>query len=143
MRCSLERFVQERLGSEIVAIRKRDSLLAHLLDCPVQIARPEAMRLKPGSDLSPARGLERVLRRGWSFPEQWGIWSVAPKASIQVSFDPAIRFPAELELDLRAFTRPGFDQLVTISVNERHAAQLRFDPSRTECVHVIEIMAED
>jgi hypothetical protein len=143
MASSLMSFVRDRLEAEIMLIRGRDALLADLLNCPVLTSLPAGLRLRPGSDLSPARGLEMVLRHGWSFPEHWGIWSRGARSALHLTFDDATVFPITVELDLQAFCPPGLTQSVAISVNGRNVALLVFEPLRTERVEPIEIQAED
>jgi hypothetical protein len=136
-------FVRDRLESEITLIRARDGGLADLLNFPVPISPPFVLRLRPGSDLLPARGLEPLLRRGWSFPEHWGIWSRGAKSAVHLAFDQTTVFPTTVELDLQAFIPPGLTQSVAISVNGRSAAMLVFESSCPERVEPIEIQAED
>ena len=143
MPSSLEHFVRERLEREIMLIRGRDMWLAESLDCPVPTSIPVELRLRKGSDLSPARGLEMVLRRGWSLPEHWGIWSRDATAALHLVFDQASVFPITVELDLRAFSPPGLTQRVGISVNGRSTAVLVFEPSCSERVESIEVQADD
>jgi len=143
MPSSLANFVRDRLESEITVIRERDMPLAQLLDCPVSVTLPDAARLRPSSDLQPGRGLEMVLRHGWSSPEEWGTWSVGGRSALRVAFDLAITLPITVELELQALVRSGLTQSVAISVNGRGVAVLVFDPSRPERVEPIEIRAED
>src|SRR5271165_7264921 len=129
MPTSLVSFVRDRLEPEIMLIRERDAQLADLLNCPVLTSLPFVLRLRLGSDLSPARGLETVLRRGWSFPEHWGIWSRGARSALHLVFDHATIFPITVELDLQAFCPLGLTQSVAISVNGRKVTVLVFKPS--------------
>jgi hypothetical protein len=142
-RSCLANVIRDRVESEVEIIRKRDPALAESLNCPVLSSSPEALRLRPGSDLAASRGLEAILQRGWSFPEPWGVWSIGAKAGLRVPFDRSTTFPIKLEVTLQAFTRPGLNQSVAISVNGRPAAMLQFGQSSGECVHTIEISGDE
>jgi hypothetical protein len=136
---NLVSFVRNNFEAEMAVIRLRDALLADLLNCPVQTSPPEELRLRRGSDLSPARALESILRRGWSFPEHWGIWSVGSKSMLQLAFDRGTLFPVTAKFDLHALVPPDSTQSVVISVNSRHATTLEFErsyPERTEAVEL-------
>jgi hypothetical protein len=136
---SLASFVRDNFEAEMALVRQRDALLADLLNCPVQTSPPDELRLRRGSDLSPARALESILRRGWSFPEHWGIWSVGAKSMLQLAFDRDTLFPVTAKFDLLAFVPPDSTQSIGISVNGRHATMLEFErsyPERTESVEI-------
>jgi hypothetical protein len=143
MSFSLASFVRERLEAEIMLTRQRDALLADFLNSPVLTSAPEEFRLRVGSDLSPARGLEKVLRGGWSFPEHWGIWSRGARSVLHLSFDHDTTFPVTVEVNLEAFIRPSLTQSVAISVNGRRVAMLEFEPSSPGRVETIEIHSGD
>ena len=140
---SLASLLRERLEAEVMLIRQRDALLADFLNCPVETSAPEEFRLRAGSDLSPARGLEKILRSGWSFPEHWGIWSRGSKSVLRLTFDRTAIFPINVEFDLQGFVRPGRNQSVTISLHGRRVATVEFEAPRSERVQVINVQAGD
>jgi hypothetical protein len=143
MPASLADLVRDRLETEITLIRERDISLAHLLDCPVSVSLSEPGRLRPRSDLQPGRGLEMILRHGWSTPEEWGTWSVGSTSTLRVAFDRAITFPIIIELDLQAFVCSGLTQSVAISVNGRGVATLEFALSCPSRVQTIDLQPGD
>jgi hypothetical protein len=143
MPTGLASLVRERIEIEADLIRQRDPLLAQMLDCPVPATQTTPERLRRGSDLQPGRGLEMVLRDGWSTPEEWGVWSLGRRAALQIAFDPAITLPVKVELHLEAFVRPGLTQSAIISLNERRVATLEFEASGREQVVEVEIHSDD
>lgn len=143
MAANLVSFVRDKLEAEMTLLRRRDALLADLLNSPIQTSPPEEFRLRRGSDLSPARALESILRRGWSFPEHWGIWSVGSKSIVQLAFDRGTLFPVTANFDLYALVPPNSTQSVVISVNNRQVARLQFERSYPERIESIEIHPSD
>jgi|HubBroStandDraft_6_1064221.scaffolds.fasta_scaffold150262_2 hypothetical protein len=136
-------FVRDRRDIEISLIRQRDPLLAELLDRPVRISVADEFRLRAGVELAPGAGLERVLRRGWSFPEGWGVWSRGPKTTLCLAFDRATIFPVAAEFELEGFVRPGLSQSVAVSVSGRYITVMEFEPSQPTCVQGVEIVEND
>jgi hypothetical protein len=136
-------FVRERRDAEISLVRQRDPLLAELLDRPVLMSVPDEFRLRAGVELAPGAGLERVLRRGWSFPESWGVWSRGPTTTLCLAFDRATIFPVAVEFELEGFVRPGLSQSVAVSVSGRYKTVMEFDPAQPSRVEFIEIVEGD
>jgi hypothetical protein len=134
---------RDRLDAEILIIRSRDASLADFLNCPVPITAQTDLRLRSGSELSPSRGLERILRRGWSFLEHWGVWSEGKRSTLQISFDRSVVFPVKIELELEGFVRSDVTQSIGVSVNGRKAAVLAFGPECKDRVEAIQVTAED
>jgi hypothetical protein len=135
--------VRDRRDAEISLVRQRHPLLAELLDRPVLMSVPDEFRLRAGVELAPGAGLERVLRRGWSFPESWGVWSRGPNTTLCLAFDRATIFPVAAEFELEGFVRPGLSQSVAVSVSGRYITVIEFDPAQPRCVQVIEIVEGD
>jgi hypothetical protein len=143
MPSSLVNFVRDRLDGEMTLIRDRNTSLAQLLDCPVSVTLSESVRLRRGSDLQPGRGLEMVLRHGWSTPEEWGTWSIGTTSTLRVTFDRSITLPITVELELQAFVPSELTQSVAISVNGRGLAILEFGLSYAHRTQVIELHSGD
>lgn len=134
---------RDRLDTEMLIIRERDASLADFLNCPVPTTTPTDLRLRSGSELSPSRGLERLLRRGWSFLEHWGVWSEGNRSTLQIAFDRSVAFPVKMELELEGFVRANLTQSITASVNGRQAALLTFGPECKDRIEYIEVEAND
>ncbi len=56
----------------------------------------------------------RFLRQGWSFVENWGVWSEERSASLLLRVDPGLRASHALVLWGRAFLFPGIHEKLTI-----------------------------
>jgi hypothetical protein len=83
--------------------------------------------LAPATVYGPATApnFERFLGTGWSFVEEWGVWSDGAEATLEFRIDPSVRRSHLIALDGHAFLHPGAHERLTVraSVNGKPAAE--------------------
>jgi hypothetical protein len=113
--------------SAATSLRCLRFLANNLPQIPALSSGDAEIPLVPGLELLPQHGLGNVLREGWSFVEDWGVWSIGHTAVVRVAFSRNVAFPTILLLDLVGFVPPGSIQAVTISIGERDEKRIDFE----------------
>ncbi|MBY0338279.1 MAG: hypothetical protein K2X11_16810 [Acetobacteraceae bacterium] len=122
---------------------QRDSVHAALLSAPLlapsarDLILPGATPgwLCPGLSLGPGMAMQRVLGRGWSEIEDWGVWMEGGLAHLRLPFWAQTRGAVRVSLAIRAFLPEAGHQEVELLFAGACAARASFD-SENEVKHM-------
>ncbi|WP_426610874.1 sulfotransferase domain-containing protein [Bradyrhizobium sp. McL0616] len=70
-----------------------------------------------------------TLGAGWGEPEQWGVWSIQPQASLHVSVGPHHNAPIQIDLGYRSFIEGGRELEVTCLAEGRQLSSWTCRPA--------------
>jgi hypothetical protein len=70
-----------------------------------------------GQTIDVASGLEKLRVAGWGSVEEWGFWSIEPRATVAVRIVPTARDPVRLSVDYQLFAPNGLRQSVGLRLD--------------------------
>ena len=78
----------------------------------------------------------RLLGKGWSAPEAWGVWSVGPRAELAIPIRERLEGDVTISLEARAFVAPSQleGQTVIVEANGTEVAKLSYSRSDAQRV---------